>query len=237
VIVRLYGNVGDIIKVGAPLVEIEIEDTGGVQKSIQPEVLNESVAAQKESLVTEPLSETEEEEVRAVVGTMEVAGKDSILPESREGTPEKPSSEEPHRKALATPVARAMAREMGIDINQVPGSGPSGRVKSEDIIHFKDRLQNAGTVKTVAPALPTDDVTYLPLTQIRKTIARNMLHAKHNAAHMSVFEEVEISALMGVRAKYKPKFAEKGVKLTYLPFIVESSGTGIEEAPPAELTD
>jgi len=91
VIVRLYGNVGDIIKVGAPLVEIEIEDTGGVQKSIQPEVLNESVAAQNESVVTELVSETEEEEVRAVVGTMEVAGKDSILPESREGTPEKPS--------------------------------------------------------------------------------------------------------------------------------------------------
>jgi pyruvate dehydrogenase E2 component (dihydrolipoamide acetyltransferase) len=189
------------------------------------------VAAQKESMVTESLSETEEEEVRAVVGTMEVAGKDSILPESREGTPEKPSSEEPHRKALATPVARAMAREMGIDINQVPGSGPSGRVKSEDIIHFKDRLQNAGTVKAAAPALPTEDVTYLPLTQIRKAIARNMLHAKHNAAHMSVFEEVEISALMGVRAKYKPKFAEKGVKLTYLPFIVKAVALALKKHP------
>jgi pyruvate dehydrogenase E2 component (dihydrolipoamide acetyltransferase) len=212
-------------------VEIDIEDAVGVQKSIQPDIQNESVAAQKESMVTESLSETEEEEVRAVVGTMEVAGKDSILPESREGTPEKPSSEEPHRKALATPVARAMAREMGIDINQVPGSGPSGRVKSEDIIHFKDRLQNAGTVKAAAPALPTEDVTYLPLTQIRKAIARNMLHAKHNAAHMSVFEEVEISALMGVRAKYKPKFAEKGVKLTYLPFIVKAVALALKKHP------
>lgn len=231
VVVRLHGNVGDVIKVGAPLVEIDIEDAVGVQKSIQPDIQNESVAAQKESVVTELVSETEEEEVRAVVGTMEVAGKDSILPESREGTPEKPSSEAPHRKALATPVARAMAREMGIDINQVPGSGPSGRVKSEDIIHFKDRLQNAGTVKAAAPALPTEDVTYLPLTQIRKAIARNMLHAKHNAAHMSVFEEVEISALMGVRAKYKPKFAEKGVKLTYLPFIVKAVALALKKHP------
>jgi pyruvate dehydrogenase E2 component (dihydrolipoamide acetyltransferase) len=223
VIALLHGSVGDVIKVGAPLVEIKTDEVDGLQESGQAETINEKVT-------TEPVSETEED-AGAVVGTMEVAGKDSILPESREGTPEKPSSEAPHRKALATPVARAMAREMGIDINKVPGSGPSGRVKSEDIIHFKDRLQDAGTMKTAAPALPTEDVTYLPLTQIRKTIARNMLHAKHNAAHMSVFEEVEISALMGVRAKYKPKFAEKGVKLTYLPFIVKAVALALRKHP------
>jgi pyruvate dehydrogenase E2 component (dihydrolipoamide acetyltransferase) len=223
VIALLHGSVGDVIKVGAPLVEIKTDEVDGLQESGQAETI-------KEKVTTEPVSETEED-AGAVVGTMEVAGKDSILPESREGTPEKPSSEAPHRKALATPVARAMAREMGIDINRVPGSGPSGRVKSEDIIHFKDRLQDAGTMKTAAPALPTEDVTYLPLTQIRKTIARNMLHAKHNAAHMSVFEEVEISALMGVRAKYKPKFAEKGVKLTYLPFIVKAVALALKKHP------
>ncbi|KUK77443.1 MAG: Dihydrolipoyllysine-residue acetyltransferase component of pyruvate dehydrogenase complex [Proteiniphilum acetatigenes] len=223
VIALLHGSVGDVIKVGAPLVEIKTDEVDGLQESGQAETI-------KEKVTTEPVSETEED-AGAVVGTMEVAGKDSILPESREGTPEKPSSEAPHRKALATPVARAMAREMGIDINKVPGSGPSGRVKSEDIIHFKDILQDAGTMKTAAPALPTEDVTYLPLTQIRKTIARNMLHAKHNAAHMSVFEEVEISALMGVRAKYKPKFADKGVKLTYLPFIVKAVALALRKHP------
>ncbi len=222
VIALLHGSVGDVIKVGAPLVEIKTDEVDGLQESGQAETINEKVT-------TEPVSETEED-AGAVVGTMEVAGKDSILPESREGTPEKPSSEAPHRKALATPVARAMAREMGIDINKVPGSGPSGRVKREDILQYGGDMA-AQPVKDAAMESSDNDATYQPLTQIRKTIARNMLHAKHNAAHMSVFEEVEISALMGVRAKYKPKFAEKGVKLTYLPFIVKAVALALKKHP------
>jgi pyruvate dehydrogenase E2 component (dihydrolipoamide acetyltransferase) len=123
-----------------------------------------------------------------------------------------------------------MAKERGIDINKVPGSGPSGRVKSEDILNF-----NADGPKSVPAKKETttaaEDVTYLPLTQIRKTIARNMLHSKHNAAHVSVFEEVEISQLMQVRSKYKQKFAEKGVKLTYLPFIVKAVAMALKKHP------
>ena len=217
VIALLHGSAGDVIKVGAPLVEIKTEDADGVQQSGQAE-------ATKEKVTTEPVSETEED-AGAVVGTMEVAGKDALLPESNEG-----ASEAATRKALATPVARAMAKEMGIDINKVPGSAPSGRVKSEDILNF-----NADVAKSVPAKKETtaaaEDVTYLPLTQIRKTIARNMLHAKHNAAHMSVFEEVEISGLMQVRSKYKQKFADKGVKLTYLPFIVKAVAMALKRHP------
>ena len=217
VIALLHGSAGDVIKVGAPLVEIKTEDADGVQQSGQAE-------ATKEKVTTEPVSETEED-AGAVVGTMEVAGKDALLPESNEG-----ASEAATRKALATPVARAMAKEMGIDINKVSGSAPSGRVKSEDILNF-----NADVAKSVPAKKETtaaaEDVTYLPLTQIRKTIARNMLHAKHNAAHMSVFEEVEISGLMQVRSKYKQKFADKGVKLTYLPFIVKAVAMALKRHP------
>lgn len=222
VIVLLHGSVGDVIKVGTPLVEIKTEDADGVQQSGQ-------VRTTKEKVTTEPVSETEED-AGAVVGTVEVAGKDALLPESNEGSQEVPTTEKVPQKVLATPVARAMAKEMGIDINKVPGSGPSGRVKSEDILNF-----NADVPKSVPAKKETttaaEDVTYLPLTQIRKTIARNMLHSKHNAAHVSVFEEVEISQLMQVRSKYKQKFAEKGVKLTYLPFIVKAVAMALKKHP------
>ncbi|MFZ6038593.1 MAG: dihydrolipoamide acetyltransferase family protein [Bacteroidota bacterium] len=222
VIVLLHGSVGDVIKVGTPLVEIKTEDADGVQQSGQMETT-------KEKVTTEPVSETEED-AGAVVGTMEIAGKDALLPKSNEGSQEIPTTEKAPQKVLATPVARAMAKEMGIDINKVPGSGPSGRVKSEDILNF-----NADVPKSVPAKKETttaaEDVTYLPLTQIRKTIARNMLHSKHNAAHVSVFEEVEISQLMQVRSKYKQKFAEKGVKLTYLPFIVKAVAMALKKHP------
>lgn len=224
VIVALHGKPGDVIAVGAPLAEIDLTSSGKISTGAK---VDTAVAAPEASV--EPI--VEGEDAAAVVGTMEVAGSDGLLAASNEGAPSAKETGEPQRKALATPVARALAKEMGIDINRVPGSGPSGRVKREDILQFGSGFVTqptpTGTTENHAP----EDVTYLPLTQIRKTIARNMLHAKHNAAHMSVFEEVEISALKAVIARYKPIYADKGVKLTYLPFIVKAVAQALKHHP------
>jgi pyruvate dehydrogenase E2 component (dihydrolipoamide acetyltransferase) len=175
-----------------------------------------------------PISEPEEG--AAVVGTMELAGNDGILAASDEGSSATGDIGGDSRKVLATPVARALAKEMGVDIRDVRGSDPSGRVKKEDILNFRYKAE-AENGKTEAALPPAGDETYLPLTQIRKTIARNMMHSKHNAAHMSVFEEVEITGLMQVIANYKKIFADKGVKLTYLPFIVKAVAQALKHHP------
>lgn len=215
-IVARHGSVGDVIHVGAPLVKIELENSAGER------------AGADEKPATQPISE--QEEGAAVVGTMELAGENALLAASDEGSSEKERNQSESRKVLATPVARAMAKEMGIDINEVTGSGPSGRVKREDIQNFD--LQSAPvTYRDKSVDSSEGDVTYLPLTQIRKTIAKNMLHSKHNAAHMSVFEEVEITGLMQLIAKYKPKYADREVKLTYLPFIVKSVAQALKHHP------
>ena len=209
-IVALFGEEGDVAIVGEPLVEIEIEGVHGeeAQKEAKKEV--------EEQFAPEP---EEEEEAAAVVGTMETAGKSAVLAASDEGSEkESGKDEKPTRKALATPVARAMAKDKGIDINEVKGSGPSGRVMKEDIENFIPTKKGAPKGKE----RDIEDLTYEPLTQIRKAISKNMLNSKHSAAHMSVFEEVEVSELINVRSRYKEDFAEKDVKLTYLPFIVKA---------------
>ncbi|HHW81327.1 MAG TPA: 2-oxo acid dehydrogenase subunit E2 [Bacteroidales bacterium] len=209
-IVALFGEEGDVAIVGEPLVEIEIEGVHGeeAQKEAKKEV--------EEQFAPEP---EEEEEAAAVVGTMETAGKSAVLAASDEGSEkESGKDEKPTRKALATPVARAMAKDKGIDINEVKGSGPSGRVMKEDIENFIPTKKGAPKGKE----RDIEDVTYEPLTQIRKAISKNMLNSKHSAAHMSVFEEVEVSELINVRSRYKEAFAEKDVRLTYLPFIVKA---------------
>jgi len=209
-----YGNVGDVIHVGAPLVEIEQVSSGSEQ------------ADPEEKPATQPISEPEEG--AAVVGTMELAGENALLAASDEGSSETGSTRDEARKVLATPVARALAKELGIDIRDVPGSDPSGRVKKEDILNFSYQPEPA-PARVETPV--AGDVTYLPLTQIRKTIARNMMHSKHNAAHMSVFEEVEITGLMQVIARYKQSFADREVKLTYLPFIVKAVAQALKHHP------
>lgn len=227
VITDLFGEVGDVIKVGSPLVIIQIEGEVSEQTT------------EDEKITTEAVSESDDD-AGSVVGTIEVAGKNDIMAPSDEGEKDIEEKTSVSRKALATPVARAMAKQMGIDINQIPGSGPSGRVKKEDILNFKStgldiKPESDIIKKSFNPdeslKQTAGDVTYKPLTQIRKTIAKNMLQSKHNAAHMSVFEEVEISGLMEVRLRYKQRFADKGVKLTYLPFIVKAVAQALKHHP------
>ena len=216
-IVALFGEVGEIAIVGEPLVEIEIEGVHGeeAQKEAKKETEEEFAPEPEED------EDLDDEEAAGVVGTMETAGKSAVLAASDEGAVEKPEKEEkkPTRKAQATPVARAMAKEKDIDINEVKGTGPSGRVTKEDIENFKPTKKGAPK-KQDKPS--GDAVTYEPLSQIRKAISKNMINSKHSAAHMTVFEEVEISDLINIRRKYKDAFAESDVRLTYLPFIVKA---------------
>jgi len=210
-IVEIYGSVGETIRVGSPLVEIEIEGVFGA----------EAVAEAKVPVQTESV-----EEAAGVVGTMELAGKNAFLAASDEGSSKPKTEDRQVVKVQATPLARAMARDMNVDINKVIGSGPSGRVTKEDLESYKPPKGTQPVIKNTeefVPSLSIDSVTYEPLSQIRKTIAKNMLHSKQNTAHMTLFEEVEISELIQVREKSKKTFAEKNVKLTYLSFIVKAT--------------
>jgi pyruvate dehydrogenase E2 component (dihydrolipoamide acetyltransferase) len=222
VIVERFGKVGDVINVDDPLVEIEIEGVDGEE-------------AQK--IATEKPAPAHDEEVEekgfGVVGQIEVAGEGAFLPASEEGVEEKEETKPKRKKALATPVARAMARDLGIDIHQVPGTGPAGRVTKQDIQNYYKKIQQGAeklvTKLTEEPEEP--QIEYQPLSQIRKTIAKNMILSKTTAAHMAVFEEVEISRLVELRKEQKEKFAAQGVKLTYLPFIIKALVLALKKYP------
>jgi len=224
-IAALYGKIGETIHVGTPLVEFELPGLEG------------------EAAITEaskPAFEAVKEEGAGVVGTLEIADNNAYLPATDEASATS-STTQAHgtgRKALATPVARAMAKEMGINIDLVPGTGPAARVTKQDIQNYFNR---AGTVKVSDPRpAPTSGVSAAsgelpveirPLSQIRKAIARNMITSKHNAAHMTVFDEVEVSELVRIRSKYKETFANEGIRLSYLPFIMKAVALALRQHP------
>lgn len=208
-IVARFGNEGDIIHVGAPLVEIEIEGVFG----------KEAIAEAKAPVKTE----LKEEGSTGVVGTMEVAGNNAFLPASEEVSSTSEATSVPLAKVMATPVARALAKDLSVDINKVSGTGPHGRVTKTDIQNFHTKNIPVDKPGSYSQIVSDEIFTYEPLSQIRKTIARNMINSKHNAAHMTVIEEVEISNLVVIREKYKSVYAGKNVKLTYLPFILKAT--------------
>jgi pyruvate dehydrogenase E2 component (dihydrolipoamide acetyltransferase) len=223
VIVSLFGKEGEVINVDAPLVELEIE-------GVAPEEAQEIAKERSKPLEKKPI----DEKGFGVVGTLEVASDSAFLPSGTEGLPPKkePEGESSVKKVLATPVARAMAKDIGVDISQVTGTGPAGRVMKKDIRLFFENMQ-AGKVKPARAEVEPEGarVVYEPLSQIRKTIARNMIRSKQSAAHMTVMEEVEVSHLVTLRETHKRSYEQRGLKLSYLPFILKAVAYSLKEFP------
>jgi pyruvate dehydrogenase E2 component (dihydrolipoamide acetyltransferase) len=213
VIAARYGKVGETIHVGETLVELEI-------------------AGEAAAGAPAPSTEAVEEKGAGVVGTLEVASDNAFLPASEEGTGAGPVVAGRAHKVLATPVARAMARELNIDINQVTGTGPAGRVMKSDIQSFHAPAVASAAVSTPsAQAAPELLVEVRPMTQIRKSIAKNMLRSKQSTAHMTLFEEPEVSALVEARSRYREEYKKEDISLTYLPFIIKAVVAALKRHP------
>ncbi|REK56785.1 MAG: dienelactone hydrolase [Thermobacillus sp.] len=142
---------------------------------------------------------------------------------------------------LATPGVRKYAREKGVDLTQVTGTGKNGRITREDV----DRAAAGGAAPaapaaeaaqaapTAAAAVPAGSRVEerVPLKGIRKAIANAMVKSVYTAPHVTLMDEVDVTKLVELRAKAKPLAEKKGVKLTYLPFIVKALVAALREYP------
>jgi pyruvate dehydrogenase E2 component (dihydrolipoamide acetyltransferase) len=226
-----YGKVGETIHVGESLVEIDIAGEASTEASAEAST-EAAIAAVAEptAMEVEPL----EEMGAGVVGTLEVASNNAFLPASNEGTVAKSASASAAapRKVQATPVARAMAREMNIDINHVTGTGPAGRVMKSDIQNFHAPAASSRSAAAPATAAVQGELVEVrPMTQMRKSIAKNMLRSKQSTAHMTLFEEPEVSALVEARARYREEYKKEDINLTYLPFIIKAVVAALKRHP------
>lgn len=201
-------------------------------------------------------------EVKVSEGTVAVVGDVLITfdiegdaPSGEEETPEQPKAEEKtedvkedaprdvqlHKseRVIAMPSVRKYAREKGVDIREVKGSGDNGRVLKEDIDAFAngeapsaeattektETVASAATTKTeikpyesATPELETRE----KIRGIRKAISKAMVNSKHTAPHVTLMDEVDVTKLVALRKDFKQVAADQGVKLTYLPFVVKA---------------
>ena len=147
-------------------------------------------------------------------------------------------------KVLATPATRQLARNLGIDLCTVGGTGPNGRITKEDVRAVVER-KSAPAPVAAAPA-PTPVAAALPpppafvastgderisFRGIRKKIADNMLRSKQSAAHFTYVEECDVTELVALRARAKKRASERGIKLSFLPFIIKAVVSGLKKYP------
>ena len=143
-------------------------------------------------------------------------------------------------RVLATPATRRLARQLGVEIGGVAPTGKHNRVTTEDV----KRAQNGSapdapdapdapmTTARAADRRPAEsDEERIPLRGIRKKIAESMSRSVNTAAHFTYVEEIDMTELVAVRERAKPRAAERGVKLNYLPFIVKAVVSGLKKWP------
>lgn len=213
-----FGNEGDLVNVGETLVEMALDDADSVDPTGQ----------------AGPRSEAVQEKGFGVVGSLEIAGEAAYLPAGDEGRTPEIQPGQKGRKVLATPVARAMAKEYGLNIDTLSGSGPAGRIMKADIIRAAEAgPRSVETSRTTeSPRLDSQSrVSIQSLSQIRKAIARNMLRSKQSTAHMTIFEQVEVDRLVDLRRRFNEKLASQNVHLTYLPFVLKAVAASLARYP------
>ncbi|MBK8011415.1 MAG: 2-oxo acid dehydrogenase subunit E2 [Deltaproteobacteria bacterium] len=161
-------------------------------------------------------------------------------------------------KVLAAPATRRLARELGVDITQVPGSGPAGRVTSDDVVRLSVLPGAASALPTPAPlyggaveheaeaSLPrpspvvgagvslapfTDEDEIIPVRGLRKRIWESMTQSAFTAAHFTFVEECDATDLVALRARLNARLEATEPKLTYLPFIIKAVIAALRRFP------
>src|SRR5262249_31564196 len=147
-------------------------------------------------------------------------------------------------KALATPATRKLARELGVDLASVIGSGEGGRITTEDVkaaaggatVRAPAAAPASGPVPVPVPVATAAGDERVPLRGLRKRIAENMALSKRTAAHFTYVEECDVTDLVALRARAAKRAEDRGVKLTFLPFIVKAVIAGLKKYPMCNAT-
>jgi pyruvate dehydrogenase E2 component (dihydrolipoamide acetyltransferase) len=236
-ILELRAQAGQVVPVGSVIFVLEMAGAGAAAAAHAPAVAHAPAAAL--APVAAPAAALP---VAAAVGARAAAA----------------SIDRPLGKVLAVPSARRVARELHIDLNQVPGSGRNGMIRRADVEAFAKGgaaplAQPAGAMPAAAaaaapaakpatapsaapkgPAIslaPGQAETRVPFRGVRRKISEAMVRSKYTAPHFTVVEELDVTELVRLRERAKELGLKKGIKVTYMPFIMKACANALKEYP------
>ncbi len=211
VISKIFHKEGDTVKVGEVLVVIETGEAGPIVKPAGAVGYLEEAAEVEKPKIAQPV------------------------------TPAKPA--EPH--VLATPSTRRLAKELDVDLARIKGSGIGGRITEEDVRRYAQSLKPVGPKEEIKEELPAEApavkitkkydmygyIEHAPLKGVRKAIAKHMSKSFYTAPHVTHMDEADITELYKLRNEEKRKAAERGIHLTYLPYVIKAVIKALQAHP------
>ncbi|HZV80428.1 MAG TPA: dihydrolipoamide acetyltransferase family protein [Candidatus Binatus sp.] len=237
ILLKQVAKEGEVVPIGKPIAIFgkEGETLDDHTAAAPAQAKREEPAVKAEPSKTEPAKPVKAQEASSSKGTTGAGNGQAGAIAASESAVLGPGG-----RPLAAPAIRKFAREKGVDLNRVRGSGEGGRIRREDV----ERVAAAGgaapargpeTARPSVPARvlppPTGETERVPLRGLRRVIADHMVHSKHTAAHTLHVDEADVTELVAMRARAKEAAAERGIKLTYLPFFVKAACAALKRHP------
>jgi len=228
-------SVGDPIEFEEPLLEIETDK------------VNYLIEAPESGVVKALLANVGDEiPVGGIVAIIAAADEevDVSLSEKKEPIPEGPPVEEPkeavftnsgrrtRERVLVSPVAKKMAMEKGIDLSLIKGTGNSGRIRKDDVERYLAEMKAPEPVEVVSPAMHDEVQDTIPMTSMRKTIARRLSQSFRDIPHINLVTEVDMTEAIRLRELTKERLeAKHGIRLSLNDIFIKTVADTICDHP------
>lgn len=231
---------GEKVEKGDPVVELETDKVNVEVNSDYAGVIVEVLAAEGDDVsVGDVIAKVDENAAEGTVASSEPAA-EAEAPVAEKKVEAAPVAETTENTAdvdvVASPAARKLARELNIDLTQVKAQDPLGRIRPEDV-EAANRAASAPAPATKQQAAPAVEDQGKPvkrekMTRRRQTIAKRLVEAQHNAAMLTTFNEVDMTAIMNLRKERQENFVAKNdIKLGFMSFFTKASVAALKEFP------
>ena len=258
-VARWLKQEGDPVAQGDTLVELETDKITVEVPALKAGTMSRQLKKEGDVVgVDEVLGELDETAVsaasapatrsapRAPALAAQGAAQGAAQSRSAEAAPSAPRAERDAASQKTSPAVRRLASEESVDLSRVPGTGRGGRVTKTDVVNFVGSREAGGgsrSAETVSDAPrprraarpPAEDgarETREKMSTRRRRIAEHLLEAQHATAHLTTFNEVDMSAVLQLRGRLKERVEkEHGVKLTFMPFFMKAAAMALQSYP------
>lgn len=227
-VLKISVGEGETVSIGAVVGTIDTAAAAPTEKAAKDEEVEKEPTERKKARAAEPEKAVLSPQKKAASATEEKA--------------EKPA---PQKKPLPadmnlSPAVRRIVKETGVDVGEVIGTGPAGRITKGDVLLYLEAREAQVAAAKIAPpvasettaAAAVEETLRKPMTPIRQRIAARLLEARQNTAMLTTFNDVDMSRVMEIRSRYKDAFQKKnGVSLGFMSFFIKAGVEALKEFP------